>query len=245
MADHKILIVEDEPLISYVIRKYLSQQGFKVSGIASRVNEAIELARTDRPDLILMDIFLNDKEDGIYAVEQIRKFSDVPVIYLSAFSDPETLERAKTTNPSGYLVKPIDERELLTNIPIAIHKYEADKKIKEIEQQLRKFSVVVEQSPVSILITDTNGNIEYANSKFSRVSGYTLEEVKGKNPRFLKSGETCNAEYKRMWELLKSGQEWKGEFHNKKKNGELYWENATITPIIDGEGRITNYVALK
>jgi PAS domain S-box-containing protein len=113
------------------------------------------------------------------------------------------------------------------------------------ENELRKLSRVVEQSPASIVITDTSGAIEYVNPKFVQLTGYSLEEAIGKNPRILKSGEKASEEYKQLWDLITTGSEWRGEFHNKKKNGELYWESAVISPISDARGVITHFLAVK
>lgn len=113
------------------------------------------------------------------------------------------------------------------------------------EEQVRKLSLAVEQSPVTVIITDAEGNIEYVNPYFTELTGYTSEEVIGQNPRILKSGETPPEEYKRLWETITSGGTWRGEFHNKKKNGELYWESASISPITNPEGVITHFVAVK
>ncbi len=116
---------------------------------------------------------------------------------------------------------------------------------KEAEGQLRKFSRIAEQIPASIMITDTQGNIEYINPKFAQTSGYTEEEVIGKNPSILKSGEQSDTEYKGLWKTIIAGKEWKGELHNRKKNGELYWESVSISPLRDPEGNITNFLAVK
>ncbi len=113
------------------------------------------------------------------------------------------------------------------------------------EESLRKLSHAVEQSPASIVITDTIGNIEYVNPKFTEITEYLQSEVIGKNVRLLKSGEQSPETYKRLWDTITSGMEWRGEFHNKKKNGELYWEFASISPIFDGSGTITHFVAVK
>ena len=114
-----------------------------------------------------------------------------------------------------------------------------------VEERLRVYSRAVEQNPASIVITDTAGRIEYVNLKFIELTGYTLEEVRGKNPRILKSGATPSAEYRRLWDNLRAGREWRGEFHNRKKNGELYWESALIAPILDPDGRTSHYLAIK
>jgi len=116
---------------------------------------------------------------------------------------------------------------------------------KRAEDQLRQLSRAVEQSPASIVITNPAGDIEYANPKFFEITGYTLAEVLGKNPRVLKSGEKNPESYRELWQTIASGKEWRGEFHNKKKNGQLYWESASISPIRDVAGGITHYLAVK
>ena len=113
------------------------------------------------------------------------------------------------------------------------------------EAELRKLSQAVEQSPVSIVITDLKGEIEYANPKAVESTGYSKEELKGQNPRVLKSGETADSEYKGLWDAISSGKEWQGLFHNKRKDGSFYWESATISPVMDLGGEIVSYVAVK
>jgi len=116
---------------------------------------------------------------------------------------------------------------------------------KKAEEEIRKLSHSVEQSPAIVIITDTDGNMEYVNPKFEEVTGYTANEVIGKNPRILKSGKTSAEEYEILWKTIISGGEWHGEFHNKKKNGELYWESASITAIKDMQGQNTHFIAIK
>ena len=110
---------------------------------------------------------------------------------------------------------------------------------------VRRLSLALEQSPVSVLMTDVNGAITYVNRKFVECTGYSYEEVIGKNPRILKSGKTSDEEYKQLWNTLKSGNEWRGDLCNKKKNGELFWEAAVLCPIKDEAGRITHFLAMK
>ncbi|SPE50922.1 hypothetical protein SBV1_1240025 [Verrucomicrobia bacterium] len=112
-------------------------------------------------------------------------------------------------------------------------------------QQLRKLSRAVEQSPVSVIMTDVHGTIEYVNPKFCEASGYTAEEVCGQNPRILKSGHMPPETYHELWETILAGQEWRGEFHNIKKSGEPYWELASISAIQDEAGHVTHFVAVK
>lgn len=116
---------------------------------------------------------------------------------------------------------------------------------KRVEEQLRKLSRAVEQSPASIVITGITGDIEYVNPRTCELTGYAYEEIIGQNPRILKSGEMPAEGYKRMWETIRAGGEWRGEFHNRKKSGELYWEFASISPIRDAGGKITHFLAVK
>lgn len=110
--------------------------------------------------------------------------------------------------------------------------------------QVRKLSHAVQQSPSIVVITDTDGNIEYVNPRFTQVTGYSREEVIGKKPAILESGETPPERYRQLWENITSGGEWKGEYLNKKKNGELFWESASISPIRDDAGAIVHFVAV-
>ena len=116
---------------------------------------------------------------------------------------------------------------------------------KQAELELKKLSRAVEQSPTSVVITDTRGTIEYVNPTFSEVTGYSAEEVIGQNPRVLKSGDLPESYYKELYDTILSGKIWRGEFKNKRKNGEEFWESASISPIMDKKGEITHFVAVK
>ncbi|MCB0211826.1 MAG: PAS domain S-box protein [Anaerolineae bacterium] len=113
------------------------------------------------------------------------------------------------------------------------------------KDELQRLMMAVEQSPNTIVITNLNGHIEYANPSFERTTGYTLEEARGQHTRILKSGHTSADEYKDLWQMITSGEVWRGEFHNKKKNGEYYWESASISPIRNDQGKITHFLAVK
>lgn len=112
-------------------------------------------------------------------------------------------------------------------------------------RQLGLLAVAIEQSPVSIVITDSQGNIEHVNRKFTEISGYTLDEVKGRNPRILKSGNTTDTEYAHLWNTVRSGKIWRGEFLNRTKEGGHFWEHAAIAPVLDEQGKVQNIIAIK
>lgn len=116
---------------------------------------------------------------------------------------------------------------------------------KEREARLRSLSVAVEQSPASVVITDTNGTIEYVNPRFSEISGYSAEEAIGQNPRILKSEDKSREEYAELWKTITSGETWRGEFHNRRRGGGEYWEAASIAPVKDNHGKISHFLAVK
>jgi PAS domain S-box-containing protein len=116
---------------------------------------------------------------------------------------------------------------------------------KESLEKIKKFSVAVEQSPAAILITDLDGNIEYVNTKFCNITGYSEDEALGQNPRILKSGYHSPEYYKDLWDTISSGKPWKGELYNRHKNGTYFWEEAVISPIVDEQNNILNYIAIK
>jgi len=113
------------------------------------------------------------------------------------------------------------------------------------EDELRKLARAVEHSASTVVITDTTPSIEYVNPTFTRITGYTLDEVRGKNPRFLKSGRHSRDFYQNLWDTLLRGEVWRGEFINRRKDGELYYEASRIAPVLDAAGNITNYIAVK
>ena len=494
MTHARILVVEDEHIVAVDLQRRLTIFGYEVAAIAMAGEEAVQKAVETKPDLVLMDITLKGDMDGIETCIAIRERIEVPVVYLTAHADDITLQRAKMTNPLGYILKPFEERELYTTIEMALYKAMTDKKLREserwlattlrsladgvvttdgwnrvtfmnppaealtgwpvgealgrdfsevcrffneetgtieeglaikairdgivtertnhrymvsregvqtpidhsaapirdekgevagaviiirdltqrksaeeeilrqkahfeqlfdnipigivlldeeyrvlksnkafhtifgfekgevyrqsidellvpaemlgeavnlsnqtipgqavnketvrqrkdgslvpvnvygvpiavdgkrtgvfaiyqdiserkrAEEQLVKLSLAVEQSPSSVVITDVEGTIEYVNRKFTTLTGYSREEAIGNNPRILKSGETSAEEYSTLWQTICDGGEWRGEFHNRKKSGELYWESAFISPIRSAGGTITHFLAVK
>lgn len=116
---------------------------------------------------------------------------------------------------------------------------------KKNDDELRKYKRAVEQSPETILITDTKGMIEYVNPKFTELTGYSFKEVYGKSPKILSTNMRSKNDEKILWETLLSGNEWRGEFYNKKKNGEMFWQNASISPIKNDHGKITHFISVQ
>jgi putative two-component system response regulator len=134
----KVLIVEDERIISEDIKKRLQKLGYSVPSIARSGEEAVHKARVLRPDLVLMDIVLEGEMDGIEAAAHIKSLCEIPIVYLTAYADQKTLERAKITEPYGYILKPFDDRDLHLTIDIGLHKHRMERKLRETEERLRK-----------------------------------------------------------------------------------------------------------
>jgi PAS domain S-box-containing protein len=137
------------------------------------------------------------------------------------------------------VIKWIDGRLVRLNISVDITQR------KLAEETLRKLSTAVEQSPASVVITDLQGRIEYVNPRFTEVTGYTFAEALGQNPRILKPEGESSQNYRALWNTILSGHEWRGEFYNRKKSGECYWESAQISPVRNSEGVITHFLAVK
>ncbi|HSP87306.1 MAG TPA: PAS domain S-box protein, partial [Ignavibacteriaceae bacterium] len=131
------------------------------------------------------------------------------------------------------------------NTPAVLEIFQDITSVKHILEANQKLLIAVEQSPATIIITDLNGNIEYVNKKFTQVTGYSFQEIIGKNPRILKSGEKSSDDYSILWKTLLNKKEWRGEFVNKKKNGDLFRESALISPILNSVGAITHFIAIK
>ncbi|MFO7886585.1 MAG: PAS domain S-box protein [Desulfobacteraceae bacterium] len=134
---------------------------------------------------------------------------------------------------------------MVDNRPWAVAAHENITLRSRAERELRRLSRAVEYSPVSVVITDVDGVIEYVNPKFEQVTGYTRDEVIGRDPGFLSTGNQPANFYKNLWDTIKSGQVWQGEFDNVKKNGEIYWESASISPIFNEQKEIISFVAIK
>ncbi len=158
MKAFSILIVEDEGIAALALQESLELSGYRVTGSASSGSEAMELLEQERPDLVLMDINLQEKEEGIFAGEKIMKEYDIPVVFLTAYADRATISKAKEVFPYGYMVKPYSEPELYAVIETAIHKHLADKKQRELHQVKDKFYSIVAhdlRSPLAALAFTT------------------------------------------------------------------------------------------
>jgi len=178
VAKAEILVVEDEGIVAQDIQNTLEKSGYAVSGVAASGEAALVKAEETWPDLVLMDIVLKGDMDGIETARIIHDRFDIPVIYLTAYAHENTLQRAKITDPFGYIVKPFEERELSTAIEIAIHKHHAERRLRDSE---RHFRSLIENASDLITILDCDGIIRYASPSYQRVLGCQPSELIGQS----------------------------------------------------------------
>ena len=172
-----IMIVEDEKIVANDIQRRLVALGYKVSAIFSRGEEAVANAVLLNPDIILMDIHLKGEMDGILAAEAIHKNKDIPIIYLTASTDDVTIQRAKITEPFGYLLKPFEVKDLKSCIEITVYKSQIDKKLKENEYWLNTTLSCIDEG---VITTDANNNIKYINKLAEEILSLSADSCIGK-----------------------------------------------------------------
>jgi two-component system cell cycle sensor histidine kinase/response regulator CckA len=237
-ARSNILLIDDNPTDRLAFKQLIKNESLPYRHkMAKTLAQANALLSTERFDIIIANYLLKDGT----ALEILSQKKDMPLIVISQPGDEEIAIQALNAGAHDYLTKDAD-RNYLRVLPLIIENVLRHTKT---DEQLQILSLAVEQSASSIIITDAKGNIEYVNAGFTQITGYTPSEVIGKNPRILKSGTTSPAEYQKLWRTITSRGEWRGEFRNKKKNGEMYWESACISAIKRKDGEISHFLAVK
>ncbi len=170
----KIMIVEDEAVIALRLEQRLIEMGYDVIGTICSGEAVVENARSFQPNLILMDIMLNGDLDGIDAAMIVKEELDIPIIFLTAYSDDKLIERAKKVDAFGYLVKPVRDRELKAAIEIALYKKKFEKELREREEN---FKSLAENANDGILIATRDGKYVYANRRAAEMTGYSVSDL--------------------------------------------------------------------
>ncbi len=209
--------------IQYVNPAFCSLYGYQTEELLDQPVSI--LSGEESPQVHYLDLLETVARQNAWYGESQRKRKDG-----STF--PASITFSTVRHPSGEIVAYLDISRDVTE-----HRNEQDK--------LRQLSQAVEQSPSLVIITNTAGQIDYVNPKFCQLTGYTPTEVIGQNPRILKSGETPADEYKNLWQAIVSGGEWRGELHNKTKNGEFFWVSSHISPIKNAAGVVTHYLSIQ
>jgi len=238
-----ILILEDVPEDAELIAQELQQYGFtlKIKRVDTEV-EFLSALLTFKPDIILAD-YLLPSFNAVYALTDKKSVApDIPFIVVTGSVSEGVAVECMKAGADDYILK-TNLKRLGAAVSSALKNAEILKSKNIAERKILQLMRAVEQSPTIKIITDLNGVIEYVNPRFEELTGYTAEEVIGKKVSLLKSGEMKDEDYKILWETITSGRIWKGDLHNRKKNGDRYWVSASISPIKLDDGTIINYVA--
>jgi PAS domain S-box-containing protein len=237
-SELRVLLIEDDRIDQLAFKRFVRDAGLRYDyRVAGSVAEARAALAAERFDVVITDYSLGDGT----AFDVADLVRGLPVIFTTGAGDENVAVRAMKTGAADYLIKD-HERNYLKVLPVTVEN--AVRRVRA-EAQVRKLTRAVEQSPVTVVITGVDGTIEYVNPKFETLTGFGAAEALGQNPRILKSGEHPPEFYAAMWRAIKAGEEWRGEFRNRKRDGELFWEQASISPVRDGDGNITHFVAVK
>lgn len=232
MTGPAVFIVEDESIVASDIRDALQHLGYEVTGMARSGEIALEKIGEAKPDIILMDIQLAGKLDGIETAARIRETHNIPVVYLTANSDTPVLERAKATEPYGYILKPFDERDLKSTIEIALHKYRIDEQVRDQEQLIRS---LVNTNTEPVFIVDRDTNVLFINDAFvSQRPAMEQAQYRQKLERFAYAGIISG---KLVGVILEHFYDETPYRFSEEFNGK--WLAHTIYPLTDAQNRIS------
>ena len=260
MFGRKKLLLVDDNLLSLEELQQVLRADYELF-TASGGRESLVKAGSVRPDLILLDVLMPDM-DGYEVMAALKNDSatrDIPVIFITARTDADSEVLALSTGAVDFIHKPIKEETVRARVrlhlELAGHREHMQAMNRRLEQSLADtrlaqsrleiLSTAIEQSPTSVLITGADALIQYVNPRFTQESGYSADEAIGQNPRMLNSGLTDPALFRDLWHHLRRGEPWSGTFTNRRKSGEIYWEEAHIAPVKDTGGRTTHYVGVK
>ncbi len=241
----RVLIVEDSEIDAALMVRELQHADFVVEHTRVATGPDLQAALAAPAwDVVLSD----SKMPGFGGMEALAivkaTVPDLPFLLISGTLGEEAAVAAIRAGAADFFIKGRLSR-LGATVARELRERVERQARRATEDQVRQLSHAVRQAPVSIMITDVAGNIEYVNPKFTELTGYTLEEVRGRNPRLLKTGLTPPAVYAELWQTITAGREWQGELCNRRKDGQLFWESASLSAIRDASGRITHFLAAK
>ena len=244
MLDTKILVVEDESIVANDILNMLLTLKYKVTGVVQTASEAIENSKKEKPHLVLMDIMLQGKTSGITAAEIIYTQLNIPIVYLTSYTDETTLDRAKKTAPFGYLLKPFEERELNTTIEIALYKFKMEMKLKNRERFL---TTILDGIDEGVIATDKEGAISFINPYAEKLTRCKQKDIL-KQPLqqfFTIKSEKTGKKLSLPTEKILKGENFKltkeAVLCKIKKRGDVFI-NQNISPTRNEAGKITGIV---
>ena len=241
-----LLYVEDEPSTQDVVCTFVRKIFPNIQlYTAENGNVGLEMFKALRPDIVVTDIKM-PVMNGIEMARTIKALNcTTQIIVTSAHSDMDYFIESIEIGINRYVLKPIVKDKLITALETCVSAIMLERRLKEQQGFIHKLTRVIEQSPNMVVIADVEGAIEYVNPKFTTMTGYKLHDLIGKTSRIITSEEISKEVSEMIWCELNDGKEWRGEFINRKKGGERYWEHASIFPIFDTKGVIINIVAVK
>lgn len=244
----RILVVEDENIVALDIERGLKRLGYSVIAVVNNGPEAIEMVGKHHPELVLMDIQIKGGMDGIQTADEIRKRFNVPVVFLTAYADEATLQRAKTAEPYGYLLKPFEETELHTAIEVVLQKHKAFE-AKQASSQAdlflseERFKLFVNSvKEYAIFMLDTAGNVVSWNPGAERIKGYKVDEVIGRNFRiFYTQEDQISHKPEAELEIAEREGKFEEEYWRVKKDGSKFWAHIMITSLRTNDGKLRGF----
>ncbi|MGR3220117.1 MAG: response regulator [Candidatus Anammoxibacter sp.] len=255
-----ILVVDNDETTLSQVKRFVIKPGHNAT-LVNNGDAAIGIIKKQKPDLILLDVLMTVKsgDEVLKVLKADPLLCNIPVVMITVIDEMDRVARCIKNGADDYIVKPINETLFESRLSYFIGKkrqsdneqsfYEALSKKSdspaEARIHIRKLTYAIERCPVSVMVTDVKGNIEYVNAKFTVDTGYTPEEVIGKNPRLLKSSEQPYSFYIKLWSTIIAGYEWKGRFYNKRKDGSHYQAYQTIGPVKNDKGDIVSFVSVK
>ncbi|CAH9053882.1 Sensor histidine kinase RcsC [Pseudoalteromonas sp. CIP111854] len=248
-SPYRALIVDDNKIFLRLYADLLKSQGFETYEFLNPM-EVLEHLEKMQPDVIILDYHMPDimgPELAILLREQ-PQYVDVPIVFISADTDYTSQLYALKTGADDFLLKPVENEHFCASVLVRARRYRLKATLKEnlqkeVYERDKEHQAINSHAIVSI--TDKKGDIIYVNDYFCQISGYTKEEIIGKNHRLIKSNVHDEAFYREIWSTIKSGKTWRGDICNKQKEGGLYWVNSTITPMVDKEGKPYQYISIR
>ena len=232
-----VMVVDDSKTVRTLVSSIIEKSGH-TSLTAADGDICIELINAHQIDLLLLDVNM-PRKSGMEVLRYLRDHHfNIPVIMISGSSDIEQAVQALKMGAYDFLVKPVNPDKLTVTVKNALAEA-------ELRKNLKLYSAAIAQTPLSIIITDTKGIIQSTNEAFSTISGYSGTSVIGRNISILKSGKHSNSFYKDLWDTITSGKPWYGELINKKSNGELFYEQTTISPINGNNDKISHFIGIQ
>jgi PAS domain S-box-containing protein len=234
----RILLVEDEAIVARDLTERLQGLGYHVLGTAATGKEALALAEATRPSLVFMDITIQGPIDGVETAKRMSSRMDVPIVFVTAHMDTGTIQRAKQAGPYGYLIKPLEEKEIITTIEMAVTRHRRDVPARLIEQAIASAGIGV----VLASAHDPGAPITMCNSAFERMSGYKAAEVAGRSPWFMEGEGTSQEAREELRRALHQQQGCQISCLWNRRDGTPFWADVAVSVVRNESGDATHFL---